>query len=137
MKRIIPRWLFVCFVCILGLSLTIFTILSALEFKRISELCRNSTSVVNNSHEAINALRNYRGSWVLTNSLSALNRSDLFKSDGFGSNGGWRVQEFTALLFIREYDVTFEVFRPQFEISCNVYACGAVDSCRTLGRFID
>jgi hypothetical protein len=114
----------------------IYALLCVSEINRIAGLCSKSKTFVSNSHEAINAVRNDRGAWRVPGESSPLRQSNSFNSDGFDeAEGGWEVLEWTKFGFIHGYSVNFEKFKPQIAIECELYACGAVDDCRTLGDY--
>jgi hypothetical protein len=120
-------------ICSTFLIFLIGVVLCALEFNRVSGLCNKAISPVSNIHEAINAVRSDRGAWLFPSDLSPLRQSRAFNSDGFEKDGGWRVQEWTEFGLIHGYTVDFEQAKSQIEIKCDVYSCGAVHNCRTLG----
>jgi hypothetical protein len=124
----------------------------ALEYNRVQNLCRSSHSRIKTPHEAIDALRNYRGGeWGLVGHvLSRVRQLPAFQSDGYSltrigdgkvKGGGWDVKEWNESLITRGYTVRFEYsdaeFRPGIEITCDVLECGAIDvsNCLTLGGY--
>jgi hypothetical protein len=121
------------FVVIVAIPLTLFN----LEYKRESDVCLSANSSVKNAQEAKNAVRNYRGAIGYPDMMSKLHQNELFQSDGFGVNGGWSVQEWTRLIAVHGYTVSFELRDPEFEIVCDVFECGAVvANCMTLGTYV-
>jgi hypothetical protein len=124
--------------CLIGFALVLVFIVAMgnLEYGRVSNLCREASSRVENSHEAISALRNYRGPFARPDLLSKLREFELFQHDGFGKNGGWSVEEWTKF-WMHGYTVDFSLNDPEATIVCDVYECGAVDyrNCMTLGPF--
>jgi hypothetical protein len=122
--------------CLIGFALVLVFIVAmgTLEYRRVSNLCREASPRVENSHEAIGALRNYRGPFVSPDFLSGLREFDLFQHDGFGRNGGWSVEKWTKFS-VHGYTVEFSLNDPVAVIRCDVYECGAVDyrNCMTLG----
>jgi hypothetical protein len=107
----------------------------ALEFHRVSGISYNAKSPVNNGGQAIKAVRNARGG-LLPSDPSSLRQSKAFNNDGYErADGGWGVKEWTKYGLIHGFSVEFEQIKPELEIDCEVYSCGAVDAhnCRTLG----
>lgn len=123
--------------CLIGFAfvLAIPLALAALEYIRVSNLCHGASSRVENAHEAISAIRNYRGPLVPSDLLSRLGELELFQGDGFGTNGGWSVEKWMKLMIGRGYTVDFSLNHPEVTIRCDVFECGAVDygSCLTFG----
>ncbi len=116
--------------------LLIYALLCVLEINRIAGLCSKAKTSASNSHEAINVVRNDRGAWRVPGESSPLRQSKAFNGDGFDeAEGGWEVLEWTKFGFIHGYSVDFEKLKPQIAIECEVYACGAVDECPTLGDY--
>jgi hypothetical protein len=126
----------------------------ALEYNREQSLCRSSNSRVDGAHDAINAIRNYRGGSndLVEKILSRVRQSETFQSDGYSiitqnenghlydTGGGWHVEEWTHMFIFSGYSVDFEYFDREFrtrlvEIKCDVLECGAIDrpNCLTLG----
>jgi hypothetical protein len=123
--------------CLIGFAfvLAIPLALVALEYGRMSNLCQGASSRVENAHEAISAVRNYRGPFAPSDFLSWLGEFELFQGDGFGTNGGWSVEKWTKLMIVRGYTVDFSLNDPEVTIRCDVFECGAVEygSCLTFG----
>jgi hypothetical protein len=135
------------------LILSMIPAIVVLEYQREQNLCRSSNSRVESAHDAINAIRNYRGgSYLVENILSRVRQLETFQSDGYSiitqnendrwynKGGGWHVKEWTKPFISRGYSVDFEYFDREFrtslvEIKCDVLECGAIDipNCLTLG----
>jgi len=124
--------------CLIGFFAILTTVvaLAALEYRRVSNLCRGASSRVASAQEAMSAIRNYRGPFPFPNFLPRLREFEAFQHDGFGTNGGWSIEEWTRL-WMHGYTVDFSLNDPQVSIICEVYECGAVDihNCLTLGPF--
>jgi hypothetical protein len=125
--------------CIIGLVvvLAIPLSLAGLENGRVSKLCQGASAKVENTHEAINAVRNYRGQYVLPKFSSMLSQFDLFQGDGWDKEkGGWSVEEWKEIIGVHGYTVEFVLVDPPVGITCKVFECGAVDpsSCLTQGE---
>jgi hypothetical protein len=125
--------------CLIGfvVILAIPVSLAGLEIGRVSNLCKGATAKAGNVHEAIDAVRNYHGPYVLPKFLSMLRQFELFQRDGFDKEekGGWWVEEWKRSFGGHGYTVDFSLVAPPVEIRCDVFECGAVDpgSCLTLG----
>jgi hypothetical protein len=119
--------------CLIGAFavLAIPVMLGVLEYGRVSRLCRGMDARVENAHEAISAVRNYRGPFDFPDVLLKLRQLEPFQSDDFGNNGGWLVEERTNLVE-HKYTVEFTLIEPRVSITCDVFECGAVDqgNCR-------
>jgi hypothetical protein len=128
--------------CLIGFALVLVFIvaLGTFEYKRqyarVTNLCREASSRVEDSHEAISAVRNYRGPFAFPGFFPMLREFELFQHDGYGSNGGWSVEEWTNFS-MHVYTVDFSLNEPAVTIICDVYECGAVDfrNCKALGPF--
>jgi hypothetical protein len=119
--------------CFIGafIVLAIPVTLEILEYGRVSRLCRGMNARIENAHEAISALRNYRGPFPFQDTLSKVRELELFQIDGFGDKGGWSVVESTDL-FEHKYTVDFSLTDPVVTIKCDVFECGAVDHANCL-----
>ena len=127
----------------------------ALEFNRVQNLCRSSTSRAENVHDAINAIRNYHdGPDAVGRALAQVRQTDAFQSDGrepvvqqndggyrYRKGGGWSFEERHKPMIAQVYSVDFDYydfqFQPDVEIRCDVYDCGAIDihNCLTLNAY--
>ena len=111
--------------------LTIPVTLGILEYRRVSRLCRGMNARIENAHEAISAVRNYRGPFPFPDVLAKLRQLEPFQSDGFGNKGGWSVEEQTNLIE-HKYTVDFTLIDPRVSMTCDVFECGAVDQANCL-----
>jgi hypothetical protein len=113
-----------------------------LEYNRVQNLCRSAISRVENVHDAINAMRNYRKGDLVGRILETSRQTYAFQHDGYTPGAkyeggyrvgeGWLVQTWTGLLN-RGYAVEYSY--PTIDVMCVVYDCGGIDipNCLTMG----